>query len=78
MGLPYLPTVGMFDPQVGKTTLELIKHMILPVATLAIISVAGYSRFVRSSHARSVESGLRPHRPRKGIGTLGSGLAPCA
>jgi peptide/nickel transport system permease protein len=48
-GLPYLPTVGMFDPQVGKTPGELIKHMILPVATLAIISIAGYSRFVRSS-----------------------------
>lgn len=48
-GLPYLPTVGMFDPAEGKTTLELIRHMILPVATLSIISIAGYSRFVRSS-----------------------------
>ncbi|HET9913498.1 MAG TPA: ABC transporter permease [Anaerolineales bacterium] len=48
-GLPYLPTVGMFDPQVGKTTGEVIKHMVLPVTTLAIISIAGYSRFVRSS-----------------------------
>lgn len=49
MGLPYLPTVGMFDPQVGKTTLEVIRHMVLPAATLTIISVAGYSRYVRSS-----------------------------
>lgn len=48
-GLPYLPTVGMFDPQVGKTPGELLKHMVLPVTTLAIISIAGYSRFVRSS-----------------------------
>jgi peptide/nickel transport system permease protein len=48
-GLPYLPTVGMFDPQVGKTPGQLIQHMILPVTTLAIISIAGYSRFVRSS-----------------------------
>jgi peptide/nickel transport system permease protein len=48
-GLPYLPTVGMYDPSVGKTPLELIKHLILPVTTLAIISIAGYSRFVRSS-----------------------------
>jgi peptide/nickel transport system permease protein len=48
-GLPYLPTVGMFDPAVGKTPAELIRHMILPVTTLAIISTAGYSRFVRSS-----------------------------
>lgn len=48
-GLPYLPTVGMFDPKVGKTPGQLIQHMILPVTTLAIISIAGYSRFVRSS-----------------------------
>jgi peptide/nickel transport system permease protein len=48
-GLPYLPTVGMFDPAVGKTPLELLRHMILPLATLVIISTAGYSRFVRSS-----------------------------
>ena len=48
-GLPYLPTVGMYDPAVGKTPYELFKHMILPVTTLSIISIAGYSRFVRSS-----------------------------
>jgi peptide/nickel transport system permease protein len=48
-GLPYLPTVGMFDPAVGKTPWELIKHMVLPITTLAVISIAGYSRFVRSS-----------------------------
>jgi peptide/nickel transport system permease protein len=48
-GLPYLPTVGMYDPQAGKTPLELLKHMVLPITTLAVISTAGYSRFVRSS-----------------------------
>jgi len=48
-GLPYLPTVGMFDPATGKTPAEVIKHMILPVATLSIISIAGYSRYVRST-----------------------------
>jgi len=48
-GLPYLPTVGMYDPSVGKTPVELIKHLVLPVTTLAVISIAGYSRFVRSS-----------------------------
>lgn len=47
-GLPYLPTVGMYDPATGKTAWELIKHMVLPVTTLSIISIAGYSRFVRS------------------------------
>lgn len=48
-GLPYLPTVGMFDPQVGKTPGQILLHLILPVTTLAVISIAAYSRFVRSS-----------------------------
>jgi peptide/nickel transport system permease protein len=48
-GLPYLPTVGMFDPKVGRTPGQIALHMILPVVALSIISVAGYSRYVRSS-----------------------------
>src|SRR5258705_3493199 len=48
-GWPYLPTVGMFDPEVGKTPGQIALHMILPVLSLSIISVAGYSRYVRSS-----------------------------
>jgi peptide/nickel transport system permease protein len=48
-GLPYLPTVGMFDPQVGRTRGQIALHMILPVLSLSVISVAGYSRYVRSS-----------------------------
>jgi peptide/nickel transport system permease protein len=48
-GLPYLPTVGMFDPEVGKTPGQIALHMILPVLSLSIISIAGYSRYVRSS-----------------------------
>jgi peptide/nickel transport system permease protein len=48
-GLPYLPTIGMFDPQVGRTPGQIALHMILPVLSLSIISIAGYSRYVRSS-----------------------------
>jgi peptide/nickel transport system permease protein len=48
-GLPYLPTVGMFDPEVGKTPGQVALHMVLPVLSLSIISIAGYSRYVRSS-----------------------------
>lgn len=47
-GLPYLPTVGMFDPKIGKTTGQVILHMILPIFSLTVITAAGYSRFVRS------------------------------
>ncbi|HKY53510.1 MAG TPA: ABC transporter permease [Anaerolineales bacterium] len=48
-GLPYLPTVGMFDPEVGRTPGQIALHMVLPVLSLALISTAGYSRYVRSS-----------------------------
>jgi peptide/nickel transport system permease protein len=48
-GLPYLPTVGMFDPQIGKTTSQVVQHMILPLFSMSIITIAGYSRYVRSA-----------------------------
>jgi peptide/nickel transport system permease protein len=48
-GLPYLPTVGMFDPRVGKTASQVAFHMVLPIFSMTAISVAGYSRFVRST-----------------------------
>ncbi|MCL4860013.1 MAG: ABC transporter permease [Caldilineaceae bacterium] len=48
-GLPYLPTVGMFEPAKGKTIGQVALHMVLPVMSLAVISVAAYSRYIRSS-----------------------------
>lgn len=48
-GLPYLPTVGMFDPQVGKTIPQVLWHMVLPVVSLSVIYIAGYSRYIRST-----------------------------
>jgi len=47
-GLPYLPTVGMFDPKVGKTTSQIIWHLVLPILSMSVISISGYSRYVRS------------------------------
>jgi len=48
-GLPYLPAVGMFDPEVGKTPGQVALHMILPVLSIALISFAAYSRYIRST-----------------------------
>jgi len=53
-GLPYLPTVGMFEPAAGQTTSQLIWHMILPVATLSFGFIAGYSRYIRSTMLESM------------------------
>ena len=47
-GLPYFPTVGMYNLAVGPTPAQIAWHLVLPVATISIISIAGYSRFVRS------------------------------
>jgi peptide/nickel transport system permease protein len=47
-GLPYFPTVGMYDLAVGPTFLQIVWHLVLPVTTIAVISIAGYSRYVRS------------------------------
>ena len=48
-GLPSLPAVGMFDPQVGKTPGQVALHMVLPVFTIAFVSIAAYSRYIRST-----------------------------
>ena len=48
-GLPYLPTVGNFDPKVGQTAGQVAWHMVLPVLSIALISFAAYSRYVRST-----------------------------
>ena len=48
-GLPYLPTVGMSDPQVGKTPAQVLWYMVLPVLSISIISLAAYSRYIRST-----------------------------
>ncbi|MEE8568946.1 MAG: ABC transporter permease [Anaerolineales bacterium] len=47
-GLPYFPTIGMYDLAVGRTVGQIAWHMALPVTTISIMSVAGYSRYVRS------------------------------
>lgn len=48
-GLPYLPTVGMFDPNVGKTVGQVSIHMVLPILSMTLVSLAAYSRYVRST-----------------------------
>jgi peptide/nickel transport system permease protein len=48
-GLPSTPIAGMYEVGEARTLGNLLRHMILPVASLAIISAAGYSRYVRSS-----------------------------
>ena len=41
--------MGMFDPAIGRTWGQIALHMILPITALSVISIAAYSRYVRSS-----------------------------
>ncbi len=48
-GLPALPPNGMYDPLGDRSASDVLAHMILPVLSLTLISVAGYARFTRAS-----------------------------
>lgn len=66
-GLPYLPTVGMFDPRVGKTFWQVAWHMILPIITIAITSFAANSRYVRSTMLEAMSQDYIRTAKSKGI-----------
>lgn len=67
-GLPYLPTVGNFEPEAGKTVAQVAWHMILPVASLALISLAGYSRYMRSTMLEVMNQDYIRTAKSKGLG----------
>jgi peptide/nickel transport system permease protein len=48
-GLPYLPVAGMYPIRGEPSLVELLKHLVLPVAVLSLNSIARYSRYLRSS-----------------------------
>lgn len=53
-GLPYFPTIS--NPSQARNVGELIWIMTLPIITLSIISIAGYSRFIRSNMLEVINS----------------------
>lgn len=48
-GAPLLPSSGMYTPGVERTFGDLVRHLVLPVTMLALVSAAGYMRYMRSS-----------------------------
>jgi peptide/nickel transport system permease protein len=67
-GLPYLPTVGMFDPKAGKTVTQVAWHMVLPVATLSFGYFAAYSRYIRSTMLEVLSQDYIRTAKSKGLG----------
>ncbi len=55
-GLPYLPVQGMYDVRGDRSVWDLIRHLILPVLSIAGINIAGYSRYVRSTMLEVIHS----------------------
>ncbi|MCU0513871.1 MAG: ABC transporter permease [Anaerolineae bacterium] len=55
-GLPFLPTGGMYDARGDRSLDELIRHMILPVLSLSLIQIAGYSRYIRATMLEVINS----------------------
>lgn len=52
--LDWLPAVGMYDPLLrdqglGARALDLIRHMILPLMTMTLLSLAGITRYQRAA-----------------------------
>lgn len=53
-GLPYFPTIS--TPAQARTLGELAWHMALPLATLTLIGIAAYSRYIRSNMLEVINS----------------------
>ena len=80
--LGWLPTSGIvnseLEPGSWAATVDWLKHLILPVAVLAISEIIQVQRFMRSSLARSAAPGLSHHGARQGFERNCRHWPPCA
>lgn len=67
-GLPHLPVQGMYDVRGDRGLADLARHMVLPVLSLAGISIAGYSRYIRASMLEVINSDYIRTARAKGLG----------
>jgi len=54
VNLGWLPAIGMYDPLIKSpnifmSALDVFRHMLLPLATMVIVSLAGLTRYQRAS-----------------------------
>lgn len=67
-GLPALPVSGMYDARAEPSLGQLLRHLILPVAALSSISIAGYSRYIRATMLEVINSDYIRTARAKGLG----------
>lgn len=48
-GLPALPAGGMYDLIEGRTVLGTLRHLVMPVFILSLVSLASYTQYLRSA-----------------------------
>lgn len=68
LGLPHLPTGGMYDPRGDRSFDELLVRIILPTLSIAGISTAKYVRFTRASMLEVINSDYIRTAHAKGLG----------
>jgi len=66
--LRLLPVQGMYDVRGDRSFDELLRHLILPVASLSLINIAGYSRYIRSTMLETINSDYIRTARAKGLG----------
>ncbi len=67
-GLPSLPVSGMYDPRGDQSFDEVLRHLILPALSIALISIAGYSRYIRATMLEVINSDYIRTARAKGLG----------
>jgi peptide/nickel transport system permease protein len=66
--LDLLPVQGMCPARGECTVWERLRHMILPIVSLSLISIAGYSRYIRTAMLDTINSDYIRTARAKGLG----------
>jgi peptide/nickel transport system permease protein len=67
-GFPALPVGGMQDLRGDSGVLDRIRHLILPASALALVQIAGWTRYIRSSMLETLRQDYVRTARSKGLG----------
>lgn len=66
-GWPFLPTGGVRDLRNGGGFWDMVVHLIMPATTLGIVSLAGWTRYVRSQMLETIRQDYMRTADAKGL-----------
>ena len=73
--LHWFPASGIANVGDGGF-MDQVRHLVMPVITLALANTGGFTRLRARQHDRDVADGPRPHRAREGGGAVARGDDP--